>query len=60
MAVVFEQVKGGTGRKWECKQCHEQVAESETVAYHLVKGILYGWCEHCFRERGKAVVELAA
>ncbi len=60
MAVVFEQVKGGAGRKWECKQCHQQVAESETIAYHLVDGVLYGWCEACFGERRKPVVELVA
>jgi len=60
MAVVFEQAKGGAGRKWECKQCHQPVAESETMAYHLVDGILYGWCESCFRERQRPAIELAA
>ena len=60
MAVVFEQAKGGAGRKWECKQCHQLVAESETIAYHLVDGILYGWCETCFRERHRPAIELAA
>ena len=60
MAVALEQAKGGAVRKWECKQCHQLVAESETIAYHLIDGILYGWCENCFRERGKAVIELAA
>ena len=60
MAAVIEQAKGGRDRKWECKQCHRQVPESETIAYHLVDGILYGWCELCFRERSKPVAELAA
>jgi hypothetical protein len=60
MAVIFEQAKGGTCRKWECKQCHRLVAESATVAYHLVDGILYGWCEDCFGERRKVAVELVA
>ena len=60
MAVVFEQAKGGACRKWECKQCHQLVAESETIAYHLVDGILYGWCESCFSERAKPIIELAA
>jgi len=60
MAVVFEQAKGGAGRRWECKECHQLVAESDTIAYHLVDGILYGWCETCFRERPKVVVKLAA
>ena len=60
MAVVFEQAKGGASRKWECKQCHQLVAESETIAYHLVDGILYGWCESCFSERVKPIIGLAA
>ena len=60
MAVVFEKAKGGAGRKWECKQCHQLVTESETIAYHLIDGVLYGWCEGCFGERRKPVVELAA
>jgi hypothetical protein len=60
MAVVFEQAKGGANRQWECKQCHQLVAESETIAYHLVDGILYGWCESCFRERDKPAIGLAA
>ena len=57
MAAIFEQVANNR-RMWECKQCHEMVAEDETVAYHLVDKILYGWCEPCFNERERA--ELAA
>jgi hypothetical protein len=46
---------------WECKQCHLMIAESDTVAYHLVDGVLYGWCESCFGRRGdRGMSELAA
>ena len=60
MAAVFEQAKGGGGRTWECKQCHKEVPENDTVAYHLVEGVLYGWCEVCFRDRVRPNTELAA
>ena len=33
---------------WECKQCHQLIPDSETVAYHLIDGVLYGWCQACF------------
>ena len=62
MAVVLEKAKNNNGRTWECKDCHQLIAEQETVAYHLVDKILYGWCEPCFGQRnysGKAA-ELAA
>ena len=36
---------------WECKQCHRPVSDKETVAYHLLNGMLYGWCEECFAQR---------
>ena len=35
----------------ECKQCHREVSNEETVAYHLVDQILYGWCQSCFGHR---------
>jgi Zn finger protein HypA/HybF involved in hydrogenase expression len=35
----------------ECKQCHHPVSDDETVAYHLVDKILYGWCPSCFGHR---------
>ena len=54
MAAVFEQVRGVHGRSWECKHCHLTVSESETIAYHLIDGILYGWCESCFSQRAAA------
>ena len=60
--VVFEQIKNSNGRTWECKDCHELVAEQDTVAYHLVDKILYGWCALCFGNRHYAAktAELAA
>jgi hypothetical protein len=51
MAAIFEQAAGILKQTWECKQCHERVTEDHNVAYHLVDGILYGWCEECFRQR---------
>jgi hypothetical protein len=36
---------------WECKQCHSLIGSHETVAYHLVDRILYGWCEPCFNNK---------
>jgi hypothetical protein len=37
------------------------IAEQETIAYHLVDRVLYGWCESCFSQRVcKSVSELAA
>ena len=62
MAVAIEQVKNNNGRTWECKDCHELIAEHDTVAYHLVDKILYGWCELCFGNRHYAAktTELAA
>jgi hypothetical protein len=36
---------------WECKQCHQVIADEENVAYHLIDGFLYGWCERCFSTR---------
>jgi hypothetical protein len=36
---------------WECKECHQLVGDDNTVAYHLIGGVLYGWCEVCFLER---------
>ena len=33
---------------WECKECHRMIADNETVAYHLIDRILYGWCDGCF------------
>ena len=32
-----------------CKDCHRVVSESETEAYRLIAGVLYGWCTECFK-----------
>ncbi|HMG36008.1 MAG TPA: hypothetical protein VKM94_18880 [Blastocatellia bacterium] len=45
---------------WECKQCHQIVTDDKTVAYHLIEGVLYGWCESCFEYRHAVVVTAAA
>jgi len=45
---------------WECKQCHQNVADDCNVAYHLIDGILYGWCEPCFSRRSDANSKIAA
>lgn len=34
-----------------CKDCRRPVVNSQTTAYHLIAGVLYGWCEECFRNR---------
>jgi len=63
MAGVFEQVAGILKHSWECKQCHQNVTEEHTVAYHLIDGILYGWCESCFSQRtesNRAIASQAA
>lgn len=35
-------------KKWECKECKQIVPEDNSVAFHLVEGVLYGWCRSCF------------
>jgi hypothetical protein len=34
-----------------CKDCHQPVSDSETNAYRLIAGILYGWCNECFNKQ---------
>jgi len=34
-----------------CKDCHQPVSNSETNAYRLMGGILYGWCNECFNRQ---------
>lgn len=34
---------------WECKECNCIVPENDSVAFHLIEGILYGWCQSCFQ-----------
>jgi hypothetical protein len=33
-----------------CKDCQRPLPESETVAYRLISGIFYGWCNDCFQK----------
>ena len=35
----------------KCKDCHRSVTDSETNAYWLMAGVLYGWCDKCFKDR---------
>jgi hypothetical protein len=46
-------------RMWECKECHSMIAANETVAYHLIDRILYGWCEPCFTNREALKIQAA-
>ncbi|MCI0485182.1 MAG: hypothetical protein L0229_01010 [Blastocatellia bacterium] len=58
---MIEQVKEVCKSTWECKECHRAVAAEETVAFHLVDQVLYGWCESCFNRRAKpGSAEIAA
>lgn len=59
MAKSNEQFKNGQGSLWECKECHAMISANETVAYHLVDRILYGWCEPCFAHRHQGVAQAA-
>jgi hypothetical protein len=36
---------------FSCKDCHRPLTDSETVAYRLIQGVLYGWCDACFSNR---------
>ena len=51
MTAILDKVAGILKRTWECKQCHQHVTDDRTVAYHLIEGVLYGWCESCFSQR---------
>ena len=62
MSAIIEKATNLSILTLECKHCHQQIADHETVAYHLVAGILYGWCSHCFSQRApveKNLSELA-
>lgn len=63
MSAILEKATNMNILTWECKHCHQQVTEHEIVAYHLVDGILYGWCLDCFSQRApvdKNLPELSA
>jgi hypothetical protein len=51
MATILRPAPDTHPRRWECKHCHQPISDAETVAYHLISGILYGWCEACFRRQ---------
>ena len=38
-----------------CKDCHQPVNDSETTAYRLIGGILYGWCIECFNKQQQLI-----
>jgi hypothetical protein len=38
-----------------CKDCHQPVKDSETNAYRLIGGILYGWCNECFNKQQQLI-----
>ncbi|MEW6130726.1 MAG: hypothetical protein AB1757_27090 [Acidobacteriota bacterium] len=48
MATTDQPVYEIHQRMWECKECHSMIDASETIAYHLINGVLYGWCPICF------------
>ncbi|HKV41376.1 MAG TPA: hypothetical protein VJX67_19375 [Blastocatellia bacterium] len=56
---MFTQLPDGHTLTLECKHCHISISIEETVAYHLVDGILYGWCQPCFSRRNQAGTEVA-
>jgi len=51
MATIIRLAPDSHPRRWECKHCRRLISDAETVAYHLINRILYGWCEACFRQR---------
>jgi hypothetical protein len=50
---MFEPLKDLQVPVLECKDCHRPVKGEESVAYHLVDMVLYGWCQLCFDHRGQ-------
>lgn len=53
MATTIVPVAYTESPLWECKQCRKLITANETVAYHLVDYVLYGWCMQCFDGRRK-------
>jgi hypothetical protein len=60
MSAIFKKATNTNVLMWECKSCHQPIDEHETVAYHLVSGILYGWCPGCFSRREPANKDLSS
>ena len=62
MSAIFEKATNLSMLMLECKHCHQAIAEHDTVAYHLVEGVLFGWCPACFSQRApvnKTISEVA-
>jgi hypothetical protein len=62
MDIITGQTITPSRPMWECKQCSQRISDAETVAYHLVNRVLYGWCEACFSQRAegtKSQVDMA-
>ena len=51
MSAKTKEARDTTPLVLECKECHCLVVESDLVAYHLVDGVLFGWCQDCFNSR---------
>lgn len=51
MSATIIQTKEKRSLRLDCKQCHCQVSDEETVAYHLIDQVLYGWCQPCYARR---------
>ena len=51
MSAIFEKATNLSMLTLECKHCHQAIAQHDTVAYHLVDGVLFGWCPACFSQR---------
>jgi len=53
-----------TLKDWECKECNRSIKEDDSVAFHLIDGILYGWCRRCYEsaqlKRAQRLTEQAA
>lgn len=53
MAKAITQVSGTDSWLCQCKQCRKVITSDETMAYHLIDDVLYGWCHTCFNQRAK-------
>jgi tetratricopeptide (TPR) repeat protein len=53
MAKVITQVADTNSWLCQCKQCRKVITADETIAYHLIDNVLYGWCQSCFGQRAK-------
>ncbi|HET9532804.1 MAG TPA: tetratricopeptide repeat protein [Blastocatellia bacterium] len=51
MAKVITQAAATNTWLCQCKQCRKVITPDETIAYHLIDNVLYGWCQSCFDQR---------